>query len=385
MGNLTKCQEVALDKINAWLKSDQQFFVLGGYAGTGKTFLANKITNSLGGEEKVLHCAYTGKAALALRERGVDGATTIHRLLYSHYDVNKAIEALPAVEQHVKPGNLWEKQARQLQEIISNRKDAFTINPKSAMRDADLVMVDEFSMLNKEVIDDLLSIAKKVLFLGDPAQLAPVEGVSPLRPDFFLDEVVRQALDNPVLRAATLVREGKKLDQFCDWGEFKWIRKAEASWDIVSGVDQVLCGTNKTRQDLNRKFRQQLGFSGINPVQGDKLVCLQNDHMKELYNGTVGTCHDIKKNVYKQTILNFNQKGKLFPDLLMWDFYKKQPPLPRERKEYQFFDFGYALTVHKAQGSEWDNIMIFNECHNMQGFLYTALTRARKTAILVGA
>lgn len=385
MTTLTTCQTEAMRLMREFIAGKDEYFTLGGYAGTGKTFLANEITNEIGGN--VLHCAYTGKAALALRDRGVEGATTIHRLIYKRYSVSEAHDALSEAELNAKRyGGAWERKLDGLNAIINRGEGNFVINPDSAVTSCKLLFVDEFSMVNEETIADLKLLAKKILFLGDPAQLPPVEGKSPLSPDFFLDEVVRQALDNPVLRAATAVREGRPLPTLGDWGKFKRITRKDATWEVCFGADQVLCGTNKTRWMLNDKFRKKLGHDSEIPVKRDKMVCLQNDHALGLYNGTTGVCesaaplHPNSKHIR----MDFSQRSELLQDLPVYDINYLGKVQEFERKKYQFFDYGYALTVHKSQGSEWDDVVIFNECQGMNGWLYTALTRAKDTAILVG-
>lgn len=372
-------------RIEDWWTSSEQTFCLGGYAGTGKTFLANKITANLG-LDRVQYCSFTGKAALALKERGVSSATTIHSLIYKRYEPGEAAAAyydsLSSADTEFN-----DRRRRQLHLIMNGKDPGFALNEDSSANSARLIVVDEFSMLNEEIIRDLQLFNRRILYLGDPAQLPPIEGNSPLTPDCFLDEVVRQALDNPVLRAATMVREGEVLPHECDWGNFVRFRnKADASWEICSAADQILCGKNLTRSEINKKFRKKLGMKGQLDI-GDKLVCLENDHSIELYNGTVGeVTHIAPSGCYGLggKKIHLVQGDNLFTGI--------QPAFPWEyegvpawqMKDCHKFDYGYALTVHKSQGSEWNNIVVFNEIHRMKGWLYTALTRAREKVTLVG-
>lgn len=382
---LTDSQGRAMKRVREFIAGDEEHLTLGGYAGTGKTFLANEITGEIDGN--VMHCAYTGKAALALRDRGVAGATTIHRLIYKFYTLEEAQDAYSEAEKNAeKYGGAWGRKLEGLNKIIEKYEGGFVLNPESDIAKCSLLMVDEFSMVNEETIDDLKLLAKKILFIGDPAQLPPVEGKSPLVPDVFLDEVVRQALDNPILRVATQVREGKGMPDFCDLGAFKRIHRREAEWKLCFGADQVLCGTNKTRRMLNDKFRKNLGYTSDIPVKRDKMVCLQNDHVLGLYNGMTGTCEGAKlmSKGSRHLLMDFSQRSDFMEDLPVFDIHWEGKIDQWARKKYQFFDYGYALTVHKSQGSEWDDVVIFNECQNMAGWLYTALTRAKHNAILVG-
>lgn len=387
MTELTHCQTAALDKIARFLKSDEKKFVLGGYAGTGKSFLAGRVRDMV--EGSVAYCAYTGKAALALRERGVKSASTIHRLLYRYYDADDAIEALPHAEKamHEARGDeyaLREIIVDQLNEIIQKGTEGFTHNPESNVSSKKLVIVDEYSMLNDEIIDDLLWRSKKILFLGDPGQLPPIQGKSPLKPDAFLDEVVRQALDNPVLRAATMVREGQDFG-FCDWGEFRCIPRRSVSWQLMRDTDQALVPTHKIRKNVISKYRRHLEYShSVIPLPDEKVVCLQNDHEIEIYNGTVGTVTKCEHGEDGTLQMNVRQGETEFNDLTVYDsFSTDTPPEKWEKRAYHHFDFGYALTVHKAQGSEWDSVVVYDRWDSDARYLYTALTRARKQAVLI--
>ncbi|MGZ8432743.1 MAG: ATP-dependent DNA helicase [Candidatus Binatia bacterium] len=385
----TACQAKAMQGIEQWFKGREQILVIGGYAGTGKSTIAKYFEKQLGID--ALYCAYTGKAAFALRERGASNASTIHGLIYKFFEPKEAREFLfeaRSTMQSCVAGSrryrAWEKTYGQLHNIIKTGGDgAFVLNPLSPICGSDLVVVDEYSMVNADIVDDLTMLADKILFLGDPAQLPPVEGKTPLKPQYFLDEVVRQALDNPVLRAATLIREGKPIPAGADWGKFKRIKKKDFEWDLANSVDQILCGKNITRTALNKKFRDRLGLTDNLPMTDDKLVCLKNNHNIGLYNGVTGICVNPRE-VGGEFLIDLQQKGRFFEELSVWGarFTEGRQPERWETRAYDHFDFGYALTVHKAQGSEWNNIAIFAEMRN-PAWLYTAITRAKKTAIWI--
>ncbi len=184
-------QELAIKEVRAWLREpSRQVFKLFGYAGTGKTTLANEMADGVGG--KVLFGAFTGKASLVLRRKGCRNASTIHSMIYSFDEANTG----------------WEPR--------------FILNPGSDVADAALVVIDECSRVDAELGKDLLSFGTKVLVLGDPAQLPPVKGAGFFtagEPDFMLTEVHRQARDNPIIAMSMLIREGGRLDfprQICD-------------------------------------------------------------------------------------------------------------------------------------------------------------------------
>ncbi len=142
-------QDAALGAVSAWLKAKPgtrftpQIFRLFGYAGTGKTTLARHLAEHVDG--KVSFAAFTGKAALVMRAKGCDGASTIHSLIYK---ARESGEETPSFE-------LWDEA------------------PASK---AALIVIDECSMVDAELGRDLLSFGVPVLVLGDPAQLPPIQG-----------------------------------------------------------------------------------------------------------------------------------------------------------------------------------------------------------------
>ena len=349
--NLSDEQNAAYGKIRSWLKNPfQKRFVLAGYAGTGKSTLAGVLSEELG---NVRFCAYTGKAANVLRNKGCS-ADTVHGSIYKLVDEDR------------------------------NGKPIFKLDLDSDIRKASCVIVDEFSMLPKEIIDDLEYLAKKVLYLGDPFQLPPVSGKCSLEPDLVLTQVHRQALDSPILRAATDVREGRGLG-FCDWGDFVYKPRRETMSDEFIKADQVIVGYNKTRQSWNQRFREIHGFSGVLPKKGEKLICLRNNREIGLFNGMIENASDDSRRLDEQTCeINFGR----FYNLEAYSGYFTGNKLPeRQSKEVQHFDFSYVITAHKSQGSEFDNVVVFNEPigrgEERQRWQYTALTRASKKCVLV--
>ncbi|MBK9080549.1 MAG: AAA family ATPase, partial [Rhizobiales bacterium] len=172
-------QEDALARVGAWLAAGEpQVFRLFGYAGTGKTTLARHVADQADGE--ALFAAFTGKAALVMRSKGCRNAQTIHSLIYRPADTE-------------------------------SETPTFTLNHESAAARAELIVIDECSMVDEELGRDLLSFGKPVLVLGDPGQLPPVKGggfFTDAEPDAMLTEVHRQASDDPIIRLSMIAREG---------------------------------------------------------------------------------------------------------------------------------------------------------------------------------
>jgi exodeoxyribonuclease-5 len=386
---LANQQLQAIDAINRWMKtSGEQIFRLFGYAGVGKTTIAKYVAS-----DATLFCAFTGKAAYVLRQKGCE-AYTIHQLIYCPQERSK--HQLKQLELKLKNTEIPEEIAALEKQIEFETKKLnspkFSLNPDSPVKTADLVIVDECSMVNEQMAKDLMSFGTKILVLGDPAQLPPVMGTGyfiKAKPDFMLTEIHRQAADNPIIQLATRVRNEEWIrpdgDQVVKWGSM--------GPEEVLKYDQILVGRNATRKAINHRIRSLLGRTQDIPEEGDRLVCLRNDHEVGLLNGSIWkteSCFD----------------GEEFLDLIVYDPDSNAGYIAVEahrdyflssdaktmlpfwvRKEAQEFDYGYALTVHKSQGSEWDKVLIFDESDSFgqdsAKHLYTAVTRAAKEVKVV--
>jgi exodeoxyribonuclease-5 len=263
----TPQQDAALVAANRWLrdKNGPQVFRLFGYAGVGKTTLAMHLGENASGI--VLYAAFTGKAAHVMHRRGCEGASTLHSLIYIYREgivgyEKKKDENGVEVDDYAKPirGYWWE------------------LNEQSDLAHASLLIVDEVSMVNRELAEHVLSFGKKVLVIGDPFQLPPVKGYGYFmdeEPDVMLTEITRQAADNPIIRASMIVREGGRLrHESC--GDCKVIPAYDIRDAELINVDQVLCGTHKKRLSLNDTMRRLLGSKGEVPLKGEKIICLKN-------------------------------------------------------------------------------------------------------------
>ena len=356
-------QAAAIDQVGRWLKQGEpQVFRLFGYAGVGKTTLARHIAEGARGE--TAFAAFTGKAALVMRSKGCAGATTIHALIYR---ASEGAEGAPT----------------------------FTLNADGPASRAGLIVIDECSMVDAELARDLLSFGKPILVLGDPFQLPPVKGggfFTDGAPDVMLTQIHRQAHDNPIIRLSEVVRSGGELEHGA-YGETRVIRRAEVDAGDVLGADQVLVGTNRTRRAYNQRMRDLNGFSEPLPVAGDRLVCLRNDRAKGLINGglwRVEALGGVKKDFVKMTLRSEDEgaRSAVKVAVLTAFFEGRESDLAFAlRRESDEFDYGYALTVHKAQGSQWDNVMLFDESfafrEHRARWLYTGLTRAARRLTVV--
>jgi exodeoxyribonuclease-5 len=349
--NLSKKQHQAVQMILDWRGSDRQCFVLGGYAGSGKSTLARRIAEKLGGT----FCAYTAKAAYVLREKGIP-ACTIHSLIYQ-----------------------YEGKDPQTKKLIWSLRD---------QEDGNFLIVDEYSMIDGKILADLQRQFKKILFLGDPAQLPPIhEGRQILEPDFFLDEIHRQAEGNPIIKWAHEIRQGHiPYNDMNDNDQFVVKRVNDLTDEEMTGAEQIIVGKNKTVKQINDYMRELYGFSdqGNIPVRGDKLICLQNNHQDNLFNGYVFEATRNARSWNPET-----EQYNLVIDnkeYAVWD----GDILGKDNDKYNFYsklqrvNFAYAVTCHKSQGSEYDSVIIINEAWGNQklNWLYTAVTRGKKKVIL---
>jgi ATP-dependent exoDNAse (exonuclease V) alpha subunit len=357
-------QDSALAAVRSWLRAgDRPVFRLFGYAGTGKTTLARHVAEGVGGN--VVYAAFTGKAAHVMRGKGCTDAGTIHSLIYR---MRGEDETGPS----------------------------FVLNRESAAAKAAMIVIDECSMVDEEIGKDLLTFGKPVLVLGDPAQLPPVAGggfFTEAEPDVMLTEVHRQAADDPIIRLSMAVREGGTL-AYGDYGESAVISRRDLEPDAVIGADTVLVGRNNTRRAYNGRIRELLGRTVQTPVVGDTLVCLKNDRKRGLLNGSIWHVDKVRperKGLLRYTLSadeDMRGKGRTVVTINPAYFDGTSETLtPAERKRSDAFDFGYVLTVHKSQGSQWDDVVLFDESfafrENATRWLYTGITRAAKRIRIV--
>jgi len=389
-------QDAALIAFRDWFAAgEEQVFCLFGYAGTGKTTLAIELTQSV--EGRVIFGAFTGKAASVMRKKGCSGAQTLHSLLYNAKAASKKrileleeerANLLAAEEIDTKALQTCEKAL--LQAKRNANKPDWELNPYSDARDAKLIVVDEVSMVDARLGEDLKSFGKPILVLGDPAQLPPVNGLGYFNtpsPHVMLTEVHRHALDNPVLAMATLVREGKKLAQGT-YGESAVIKKAALQGGETLDYDQVLVGRNKTRQAANQAMRRRMGYEGTYPLAGERVVCLRNNKEKGLLNGTLWTVEECSGDINSLELKVRPEEGGEAVETLAYSEPFRYEDAPRWGSGgLDEFTYGYALTAHKAQGSEWPRVYIVDESEIARGdaarWLYTAITRASEKLLLV--
>lgn len=358
-------QNEALAKAGAWLRMRYApVFRLFGYAGTGKSTLAMHLAEHANGD--VAFAAFTGKAARVMRSKGCRGARTIHSLIY---------------DTDIDP------QTGESKTTLKGRWD---------LEKYHLIIIDECSMVNEEMGKDLLSFGIPILVLGDPAQLPPVAGggyFTSQEPDAMLTEVHRQAAGSPIIRLATAIREGRYRPRpMSESGLVIADRRSLEPWRVTT-ADVVLVGKNETRQRYNRRLREIAGKTDLLPEVGEPVICLRNDRGKRIFNGDifeVAKTEMFKKGIRlwldepdsgRETTL-VAVRSEFFDD----DVAAAKLPF-KELKGTQQFTYGYAITCHKSQGSQWSTVCVFDESSTFREdrcrWLYTAVTRAADNLTLV--
>lgn len=392
-------QVTALDLVRRWLRDPggPQVFKLEGYAGTGKTTIAVDIYN----ECNALACAYTGKAASVMANKGLGNASTVHRLIYTPVDkagdrIKELKEELAMLEKVREPSRSLVQRMDAVRRALREATAAanqpnFVLKEASDIEMADLVILDEASMVDQRMAEDLLSFGVKVLVIGDPAQLPPVKGVGYFldgRPDFRLTEIHRQAAGNPIIRMATDVREGRSL-QLGDWGAARVVERITPQEALAA--DQILCGTNNKRRVINNRHRELEGYdwrAQPTPYAGERLVCLRNNRELGILNGTLwdvvaASWHPGEEEVdLRLTPDTGGAEIGLPAEACIFIDEDMKPQWGR----HEWFTYGYCLTVHKSQGSQWNDVVLFDDWTNQASkrqWLYTGITRAAERLTVV--
>jgi len=389
---LSSDQQIAFERLYDWaIKPEGVSLTLGGYAGTGKTTLISILRKELRKKDpglRVAFAAYTGKASQVLRGTlestgslyPEDSCGTIHSLLYK--------------AQTDKDGKLlyWKRQK--------------TI-------EAEIIVIDEASMVTDEIWNDLRACEKPIIALGDHGQLPPISGSFNLmeKPDIVLEKIHRQAENNPIILLAHEARlTGSVRPGIYSKSVRKYSHEMHDASEINDVIDHlfgnfhddmlVLCGRNKTRTQINGAIRAKMGRENGEPEVGDKVVCLKNNYdqvFAPIYNGMTGYIEEITpyKDHWYETMINFPEEGRMFDGIMI----KSQFGAPtliesiegvKHKELGDRFDFGYALTVHKAQGSQARTVVLFEERfqksddEQWRRWLYTAVTRARENLYIIG-
>lgn len=385
--DLTDQQADALAKMEAWYKiakspgpgvvheinPREQFFLLDGGAGTGKTTLAVEAVNRLR-PHRARYCAYTAKAASVMQQKGLTGASTLHRLLY--FPVT-----LPDGTTH------WHLDHSHIQRL-------------------DLLVIDESSMVPTNMVNDISANSTcAVLVLGDlDGQLPPVgndQGFFNWTPDFRLTVPHRSVANSPIDRMAWLARQGSPIARHMADGDTVVIKSIldPGVWDyITSGDYTVICGKHTTRYTVTRRARQHFGFEGRTPRPGEPLICCRNNYVAGFFNGQQANVWRVVEDnpILAYFIADLYVEGEVCPGVRInrhlfnchFDEFLRKEPDPKTQ-ESVLMDWAYAITCHKAQGSEWPNVCVIDDQlmpHDRdfrRRWLYTAVTRASERLVVL--
>lgn len=406
-------QAQGLEAAANWLANpgDKKVFKLFGYAGTGKSTLA-KALGEMESKRKgyTQFAAFTGKAAVVMRKKGCLNARTLHSIMYTSMDkpvddLDKLTAALDKAEgaDKIEIQRLIDLEKESLkQPAFSMKPDALTVweedyesGFRRPMHTISLFIIDECSMVDDRLGSDLLGLGCRVLVLGDPAQLPPVASGAGYftngKPDVLLTEIHRQAEGSPIIKMANTIRKGNAL-ALGDYGQGCRVVKAEeikGQQDIWLNADQVLVGLNKTKTAFNTRIRNLKGFSGFLPEPGEKLVCLANNHKEGLLNGSLWEVVAVEDRPKYHTFdleIRSLDENRTVKCLAHKSVFLNRELNPWEKADANQFDFGYALTVHKSQGSQWNDVVLFNEWFNRSTkcqWQYTGITRAAERITVV--
>jgi exodeoxyribonuclease-5 len=397
MIELNSKQLEGLELAVARYKAGEKCTIISGYAGTGKSTLVKFIIAALEKEgidpdKDVVYTSFTGKATQVLQKKGNKNVSTLHKLLFEFFP----------------------------------RADGTFYRRPVGLIPYKIVIVDECSMVPKDLLKRLASYNVHIICLGDPGQLPPIDKKDDNHlldiPHVFLDEIMRQEEQSEIIKLTMDIRAGKPLNHF-QGNEVQILDKEELTTGMLLWADQIICSTNATRVALNNQMRDLLG-RGDAPEDGDKVICLRNywetisEDEQPLVNGTIGYLKNSFTNFLK--IPAYVTGGRLSQiDTVMGDFcsddgvtefknltmdkkmilegeptlnWKEAWKLSNNKKYMNSlplsFTYGYAITAHKSQGSEWDNVLVIEEGfpfdkEEHKRWLYTACTRAAKKLVII--
>lgn len=296
---------------------------------------------------------------------------------------------------------------------------------KVSKLDYKVIVVDEVSMVPIELLNDLFSHNVYIIALGDPEQIPPIDKSQDNgllnTPHIFLNEIMRQAAESEIIQLTMKIRNEEPIPYF-KGKEVMVLKKSELNEGMLAWADITLCATNKMRQKLNTTIRKIKGYD-TPIVEGEKLICLQNywqcistNGETPLINGTIGTIKNVfEQNFYpprwigvkdnKIPILsaNFISENEDNFGIINMDktaIIDGQSYLTSQQNFNLFknpktahlipynFTYGYAITTHKAQGSEWNKVLVVEEKFPFEKeehkrWLYTAATRSSSRLVIV--
>lgn len=347
---LTNEQKEMIRNVVRDVKQGRQVITCSGYAGTGKTVCINTLSKAM---PNFCICAYTGKAANVLRKKGLSGASTIHSTIYRPYkDFNN--------------------------ETVWQLASAFDIPGLEGF------IVDEASMIGTEIDRDLQSFGKPIIYVGDHGQLEPIGGTKfnlMAEPMYKLETVHRNA--GEIAHFAEHLRKGLNPRLFPAEKAVQIVKEKVVTAKNLADTDQVICAYNKTRVKLNNQVRKEKGIEYTFIAIGEKIMCLRNNRVLQLFNGMQGTVTKIRKN----DRFDFTSDGQEYSQI-----HYDPDQFGQETNKFEYgspgnpFDYAYAITCHKSQGDEWNNVIVYEQkCDKWEHkrWAYTAASRAKRGLVWI--
>ena len=418
MFQLTSGQDEGLHKIRKWYtesKIQNKIFVLSGRAGTGKTTLVKNILDDIVPPRESVHMmTFTGKASSILAEK-IESKD-------KHAPKNMRFKVSTIHSFMYKPKMKWDANLK------INRIDGWEFNNECHVG-IDLIIIDESSMIGSDIFTDLMRIPKPKLFIGDNWQLPPIEttrdykSIFEVQLDHELDEIVRQLKDNPIIELSKHAYErgqliptdqkiGESIFSFSyDKGK-KYLDRIK--FDLKTNQYNILCGLNKTRVDLNKYVRSLNEMGDDMLYSGEKLINIQNTQLamngEQFYTVSAFPSSHFNSRFYSTVLMKEDNKNSFktyFPinlldqansdsvQTFLSTFNKSKPKDKRDvanfidfKNQMTYMQYGYAISVHKAQGSEWERVIFVNEAFGWdfdtrRRWLYTAVTRAKDKLMIL--
>lgn len=440
-------QERAVTTAMDWWRNrrvDQPVFRLFGYAGTGKSTVLETLIRRLGlAQDDVLFMAPTGKAASVMTRKGVP-ALTIHKTFYRLTGEDDAVylsltrEAESICEKLANPTepNAAAYRRRlvaveaELRSPSSRAQPQFVFLGSTPVGRRQLLVIDEASMVRNDWFADLQSLGLPLILLGDDGQLPAVEGprakpsmVTSVEPDVRLTTIHRQDGESSILSLATAARNREPLafgfaDDGVEYADGSGCRTPEDIERRIVGdlgyFDQIIVGTNAMRNAVNDHMRRKLSIRSALPLGGDgeKLIVTRNfeaDDGTYLANGAeISVRHDARRrgDIYPWgasapidhpvTVTGIDGEPARVEGVGLWKYpfedpreqdYRRKAAEKKYAMRCMQAQWGFAITAHKAQGSEWDKVCVIDESwafkEDAHRWRYTAYTRARKHLLVI--
>lgn len=381
-------QSLVKDCYNWFFNENNLIFEYTGGPGTGKSFVLNFIIEYLGiNREQIAPMAYTGAAAVNMRTKGLLNAGTIHSWIY-HTSVSQKYD---------ESGNII------IDDYFNRPKETLTFVPKIQLKNIKLIIIDEAYMVPYEMKKDIEMFGIKILACGDRNQLPPINS----KPAYLtstnvrvLTKTMRQLENSYINKLAYSSLAGYPISNGY-YGDVLVINENELTDQMIISSDIVLCSKNSTREYYNNKIRKLYGFDSKIPQYGERIICRSNNKLEvvddiNLANGLIGTTMNYPdvsgfdgktfRLLFKPNLLNnaFDIKAsyKYFTAP-----YQQREILKNDRYlEGEKFEFGYSITTHLSQGSEFNNVIVIDEYipGDLKNRLsYVAITRAKQRLIYV--